>query len=468
MDTRDADLLKEVDPAQLGNRIRAARVAKGWTQTQLAGDDVSVGYVSRIESGQRRPNSSTLSDLATRLGVPVDHLLRGVTAREYDEIKLTLDFAELSLETGEHVEAEARAREAVDRATTGSQEELVLRGRYLIARALEGQGNLDDAILELETVVRPGEGGLLRIKSAIAMVRCLKVSGDLNRAIEVGEHVMTSLAGSHIENCDEAVQLTVTVASAYFHRGDTGHAIRMCRKAIVKAEALDSPVARASAYWNASNFEAQRGSVANAVPLAARALALLGEGQDARNLARLRANLGRMQLELDPPEVPEALRNLEQAAEELVWSSASIADIADANVYIARAHYLEGDLVRADEMCAEIIATIKDESPLLTAEAESLSGQVAAARGDAEGAARAYRRAVFTLTSIGADKRAAQLWFELADLFEDLGDLGASRDAYRSAAASSGLRSRAKVRADLSAEALVDDREMVRVNVKRQ
>jgi transcriptional regulator with XRE-family HTH domain len=468
MDTRDADLLKEVDPAQLGNRIRAARVAKGWTQTQLAGGDVSVGYVSRIESGQRRPNGSTLDDLAARLGVPVDHLLRGVTAREYDEIKLTLDFAELSLESGEHVEAEARAREAVDRATAGSQEGLVFRGRYLIARALEGQGNLDDAILELEHLVRPGDGGLLRIKSAIAMVRCLKVSGDLNRAIEIGEHVMASLAGSHIENCDEAVQLTVTVASAYFHRGDTGHAIRMCRKAIVKAEALDSPVARASAYWNASNFEAQRGSVANAVPLAARALALLGEGQDARNLARLRANLGRMQLELDPPEVPDALRNLEQAAEELVWSSASVADIADANVYIARAHYLEGDLVRADEMCAEIIATIKDESPLLTAEAESLSGQVAAARGDVEGAARAYRRAVFTLTSIGADKRAAQLWFELADLLEDIGDLEASRDAYRSAAASSGLRSRAKVRADLHAEALVDDREMVRVNVKRQ
>jgi transcriptional regulator with XRE-family HTH domain/TolA-binding protein len=413
-------------------------VAKGWTQTQLAGGDISVGYVSRIESGQRRPNSSTLDDLAGRLGVPVEHLLRGVTAREYDEIKLTLDFAELSLETGQHLEAESRAREAVDRATVASQEALVYRGRFLIARALEGQGNLDDAILELENLVRPGEGGLLRIKSAIAMVRCLKVSGDLNRAIEVGEHVMASLAGSHIESCDEAVQLS-------FHRGDTGHAIRMCRKAIVKAEALDSPVARASAYWNASNFEAQRGSVANAVPLAARALALLGEGQDARNLARLRANLGRMQLELDPPEVPEALRNLEQAAEELVWSSASIADIADANVYIARAHYLEGDLVRADEMCAEIIATVKDESPLLTAEAQSLSGQVAAARGDSEGAARAYRRAVFTLTSIGADKRAAQLWFELADLLEDVGDVQAARDAYRSAAAASGLRTRPKV-----------------------
>ena len=46
-------------PPSSGSGIRAARVAKGWTQTQLAGDDISVGYVSRIESGQRRPNSQT-------------------------------------------------------------------------------------------------------------------------------------------------------------------------------------------------------------------------------------------------------------------------------------------------------------------------------------------------------------------------------------------------------------------------
>jgi transcriptional regulator with XRE-family HTH domain len=389
MDPRDADLLKEIDPAELGNRIRAARVAKGWTQTQLAGDDISVGYVSRIESGQRRPNGATLDDLAARLAVPVEHLLRGVTAREYDEIKLTLDFAELSLESGQHLEAEARAREAVDRATVGSQDELAFRGHYLIARALEGQGNLDDAILELEPLVSSRQGGLLRVKCAIAMVRCLKVSGDLTRAIEVGERVMASLAGSHIDSCDEAVQLTVTVASAYFHRGDTGHAVRMCRKAIVKAEALDSPVARASAYWNASIYEAQRGSVASAVPLAERALALFSEGQDARNLARLRTALGRMQLELDPPDVPDALRNLEQAAEELVWSSASTTEIAANNCQIARAHYLEGDLSAAEKMCAEIISSVETDAPLLAAEAEALAGQVSAARGDTHAAAGA-------------------------------------------------------------------------------
>jgi transcriptional regulator with XRE-family HTH domain len=163
MDSADAALLKEIDPAQLGDRLRAARVAKGWTQTQLAGEHISVGYVSRIESGQRRPNGAVLDDMATRLGVPVDHLLRGVTAREYDEIKLTLDFAELSLESGQHLEAESQARQAVDRAVVGAQEELAFRGRYLIARAVEAQGNLDDAILELEPLVFGQGGGLLRV-----------------------------------------------------------------------------------------------------------------------------------------------------------------------------------------------------------------------------------------------------------------------------------------------------------------
>src|SRR5699024_1106795 len=106
---------------------------------------------------------------------------------------------------------------------------------------------------------------------------CFRESGDLNAAIEMGERVGHDLEASRLDNCDEAVQLAVTVAAAYFLRGDTGHAVRMCRKAIVKAETLSSSTARAAAYWNASAFEFERGSVADAVPLAERALALLSE-----------------------------------------------------------------------------------------------------------------------------------------------------------------------------------------------
>jgi len=86
------------------------------------------------------------------------------------------------------------------------------------------------------------------------------------------------------------------------------------------------------------------------------------------------------------------------------------------------------------------------ESPIVAADALALAGQVLAARGDAEGAKSTYRQAVLLLTGAGADRGAAQLWFELADLLEDVGDVEAAREAYRSAAASTGLRSRAKVR----------------------
>jgi tetratricopeptide (TPR) repeat protein len=446
MDARDADLLKEIDPSELGQRVRAARVAKGWTQTQLAGEDISVGYVSRIESGQRRPNSQTLEDLAVRLGVPTEHLLRGVTAREYDEIKLTLDFAELSLETGQHIEAESQARDGVERATVGSQDELAFRGHFIIARALEGQGNLDDAILELEPLVYSRQSGALRIKCAIALCRCYRESGDLNKAIEVGERVLAQLSNSPLDGTDESVQMAVTLAAAYFYRGDTGEAVRICRKAIAKAEKLDSPTARASAYWNASIFESERGSVTNAVAMAERALSLLAEGQDSRNLARLRTQVGVMQLELDPPDLVEAHLHLDQAAVDLPWCSASPVEIAQNELARARIFMLEGDLDTAETMCRGTFEVANAEVPAFAANARAVLGQIFSARGDNEGAKSLYRQAVFFLTGAGADRDAAQLWFELADLLEEVGDLDAARDAYRSAAATTGLRTRSRTR----------------------
>jgi len=459
MNLADSALLQEIRPYELGSRLRAARLAKGWTQTELAGDLVSVGYVSRLESGHRRPNAEVLEALAQRLGVSVDQLLRGPTAPEQDELRLALDFAELSLENGEHAEAEVRARAARDRARAIVHEELADRGTYLVARALESQGNVDDAILELETLV--GGGGAIprdegaiprnvlpaipRIQAAIALCRCYRDSGDLSLAIEVGERALAELQGSPLDSTDEAVQLAVTVAGAYGVRGDTGQAIRTCRKAIAKAERLDSPKARAAAYWNASVFESERGSVAEAIPLAERALALLAEGRDNRNLGRLRMALADMQLQLDPPAVTEAQEQLEIAGRELKESSAGALDLACNDLYRARALMLTGDLLGARELSQDVSSLIGDTSPITAAEAKALQGEAAAAMGDADAAKDAYRHAVLLLTGAGMDRDVAQLWYELAGLLEEVGAFNEARDAFRSAAASTGLRMRPAV-----------------------
>jgi transcriptional regulator with XRE-family HTH domain len=449
MDARQADLLRSIDPVTLGRRLRAARVAKGLTQTELAGRVVSVGYVSRIESGHRRPNGRVLAELATRLGVPVEQLRIGAAPRELDDIRLALDFAELSLESGEPVEAEARSAEAMARAESASLDDLADRARLLHARALEALGRLDDAILELEALIGHTTSGMVKIRAGVALSRGYRDSGDLTKAIEAGEGILDRLAGTPLEQTDESVQLAVTIAAAYFERGDSGHAVRVCRTAVAKAEALGSSTARASAYWNASLMEANRGAVGDAVPLAQRALALLGEGRDARNLARLRTELGTMQLRLDPPEVSEAERNLERAAEELAWSSASPVDVARNDLARARARFITGDLEAAAELSQHVQAAIGEQAPLVRGDALSLTGQVLMAQGDVTRAASYFRQAVLAMTRVGADRSAAQQWFELADLLDSVGLADASRDAYRNAAASAGVRARPGNRVDV-------------------
>lgn len=467
MNFADAALLQEIRPYELGTRLRAARLARGWTQTELAGDMVSVGYVSRIESGHRRPNAEVLEALAQRLGVSTDQLLRGPTAPEQDELRLALDFAELSLENGEHAEAEVQARQARDRARAIVHDDLADRASYLIARALESQGNVDDAILELEPLVsgdvvaipragagaipRAGLPAIPRIRAAIALSRCYRESGDLSLAIESGERVIAELSGTPLESTDEAVQLAATVAAAYHFRGDTSQGIRTCRRALAKAEELASPKARAAVYWNASVMESERGSVAEAIPLAERALALLAEGQDGRNLARLRTALADMQLQLDPPDVAAAMVMLDLAAAELSTTSAGVLDIARNDIARARGHLLAGELDVARSVSADVHERVLQLAPLTAADAKAIEGQAAAAAGDAPAARESYRAAVMLLTGVGADRDAAELWFELAELLDGIGDHDAARSAFRSAAASTGLRSRPVVPAAVSA-----------------
>jgi transcriptional regulator with XRE-family HTH domain len=445
MDVRQIELLRECDPTDLGRRLRAARLAKGLTQSEVVGRDLSVAYLSRMESGQRRPTAKLLVDLAHRLEVPVEQLLGDAIPLEIDEVRLTLDYAELSLESGEPHEALTHVGEALERLESSPAVALSERARFLSARAKEALGRTDEAIDELERLVAGrGVAELMRVKAGIALSRVYREGGDLGRAIDTGEHILADLVESGLDGCDEAVQLAVTIAAAYFERGDAAHAVRICRAAITKAEAIGSPTARASAYWNASAMQARRGDIDNAAPLAERALALLSEGQDTRNLARLRGELGRLQLTLDPPDVDGARQNLEKAAEELDWSSAAPVDRAWTRLGLARARFLAGDLAGSRGMTVEVREISDGHAPLAEAEARALAGQTYAAEGDMAEAALAYQDAVHVLSAIGADRGAAQLWFDLADLLDQVGQAEAARDAYKRAAASTGLRARTK------------------------
>ena len=435
-----AGLLAAADLTAMGRRIRRARVTVGLTQGQLVGDDASVGYLSRIESGQRRPDLGLLERLASRLGTSALVLLTGLPDPTLSRLQVALDHAELALRGGAPADAMAQLDAVWADITACDVPELQRRARLSRALTLEALGQLDEAIVALEDQLEEDAGDPGgSIRAAVALSRCYRESGDLSRAIDVGERHLDGLRRLGLDGSDESVQLVVTVAAAHFARGDVAHAARMCRRAIEKAEELDSPVAKASAYWNASIVECERGAVHAAVPLAARALQLLENAEDGRSLARLRSELGILQLRLDPPEVDEARANFLAAEQQMKWSSASPVDIGRNAVAMARAELLSGDEEAAEARAAAVLEQIRDSSPQLAVEALVLLGQVAARRDDATRAATYYREAVLELSGIGADRGAAQAWFELGGLLDQLGLEREAHDAYRSAAASTGL-----------------------------
>src|SRR4029450_8612855 len=55
--------------SSMGERVRQLRIARGLTQTELAGERFSKEYVSQIERGKTRPTGETVEWLASRLGV---------------------------------------------------------------------------------------------------------------------------------------------------------------------------------------------------------------------------------------------------------------------------------------------------------------------------------------------------------------------------------------------------------------
>lgn len=71
---------KAPPPDSLGENLKAARAAKGYTQIVLAhaagytGDDAGA-VISRFENGAQAPRIDTLSRIAEALGVPVCSLL---------------------------------------------------------------------------------------------------------------------------------------------------------------------------------------------------------------------------------------------------------------------------------------------------------------------------------------------------------------------------------------------------------
>ncbi|MCB0905955.1 MAG: helix-turn-helix domain-containing protein [Nocardioidaceae bacterium] len=425
------DRAEDAAQAGLGQRIRDARVALGMTQGELAGNDYSVGYISRIESGDRRPSREALVAIAGRLTVSVDFLETGQDGDLRRERTHDLDGADMSLAAGEVDSALSTTAALLDSGVLAPFPDLELRSLYIHARAQEAAGDVHQAIIELEDLRDRSEDTPLAVQVALALSRCYRETEDFEQAISAGERQLTSLETKGLTGTADYVRLAMTVAGAHYEAGQLGLATRLARRGIAAAEAISSPEAQAAAYWNASIFERDNGHLERAIDLASRALGVLENGDSTRNLARLRTQLALFHLRDPHADLVDTRRLLELAAQEMKWSSASPVDQARNEMAFARLLIREGRGRQALERLASVPPGVCHQEPSLSAELRVI--EVIALVADEAPVEEAYLGATNLLDLLGSDRGIGQLWFELGEAMAAYGDKPRAAQAYRQA-----------------------------------
>src|SRR3989442_14715520 len=93
----------------VGSRLKAARIARGLTQQQLANGVASKGFISLVERDRLNPSLPKLRLLADRLGQPLSHFVHEAAPQDPGYLLKT---AELAIKANEPKRALTVIREA--------------------------------------------------------------------------------------------------------------------------------------------------------------------------------------------------------------------------------------------------------------------------------------------------------------------------------------------------------------------
>lgn len=426
----------------LGERIRSLRLRKNLSQAQLAWPELSDSYVSLIESGKRTPAPSMIALLARKLDCSESYLLTGVSEEAIASLRETLRYAHIALENGAADEARIRFAEVLAHPAVTDIPGLTHEACWGHGLALEATGALKQGIGELERaagMISPTTEPDQWAKVHTALIRCHRQLGDLTRSIQVGEETLERLTAVGGQWTDAMVMLGSTILAAYNDRGDLAYARQFADLLIARAEAIGTPNARMAAYWNAGWTAELSGDAQGALTFAERAIALLGEENDPRNLSRLRAAYGHFLLCARPDKAEEALAVLRHAQREMESTATSTVDLASCLIDQARAEIGLGNPVEAASLARRATGLLGDTTGQITVEAYTVLSDAQVHLGHREEAVAALSQAVEYLEKMEAHRPAARAWFDLAELLGAAGETDGQKAAFHRALACMGL-----------------------------
>ncbi|MFJ8731814.1 tetratricopeptide repeat protein [Streptomyces bauhiniae] len=315
---------------QFGRRLRQLRTERGLSQSALAGDGMSTGYLSRLESGARKPTERAVDYLAERLGID-----RG--AFEEPSKKSFLQ----ALTIAASANSEEFNDELSELLESSGVEDPVLRwhGFWLVAQRRLQQGRHDEARRHLEEAVRIADDldiPELRCRAQTQFARCLRSLGEVSAALAVAEQAyrLSRAADLSAQEVGAALLALISCEAEAGRLPDArAHSEELLEVVGDRADALG-----AEAHWASATVRVRQGDYEGAQQLLGQALDRLSSHENLLLWVRLRLAAASLSLQSHPPLVERAAELLAEVepAVALVGTEVSRQELATLKAHLAQ------------------------------------------------------------------------------------------------------------------------------------
>jgi tetratricopeptide (TPR) repeat protein len=421
----------------LGDRVRQLRIAKGLTQTELAGERFSKEYVSQIERGKTRPTEDTTEWLAERLGVDKSFLETGVSSSERERVESVIVRAEAALESNGYEEAVAEIAQLGTAVEATAIPALQFRALLADSWGRMNLGEVREAIARLDTARRLADGpafseveraevlyrlGVCRYKlSSIASAVAL-----LTEALELSER--SGLPADRLRS-----NILGWRSRCYRRQRDWEAAREDVERALELAEGLNDRRTVAHHYFQASLIAERTGHWVLARSYAERAKTQYEELADQANVGKLLNNLGGLNFQLGKPQ--EAIRHLKDAYRVLL-EVGSEADAGYVVSSLAQVHLRTGEPKIAEEQARHALELLGDRVDILdeVGNAQLVLGRALLEQDRLDEAEEMFKAAEASFEQLSSVSHRAAAWVAQGDLAVRRGEDRHAAHLYRRAA----------------------------------
>ena len=382
----------------LGERVRSARRDAGLSQAQLAGDELTKGFISQIESGLVRPSIRSLQHIASTLGRPLDYFIADEPLAATKRVTFHRIAAEAAAERADwpvaQEEAEAGFAVAVDPAERATFLRLLASAALYQGRREEAFDRVTQGLALLDQAKQPLDAARLLYVRGLAYGE----AGQLVASTEAFETVRDLVEKFEIIEPRLRARVSVALGTAYRRLGRTTKAIASYESALATATRANELKLAAQGFMGIAVSHYDAGDLDAAISSYDRALVLFERLADTSFELHVRQSLASIHFQQGHLAQARELadRTIARAAEVGDEHWGAVAQVVRARILLSEGNAADAKAVatRAEQVLDRVGDQIQRAHALRVIAAASES------RGEILETDRAFRRAIDLLSSI--------------------------------------------------------------------